>query len=178
MCLAAIIVLASVQVSWSDDKPATQPAKAPPVDFRKLKELMPAESAGVMRSSNQGERVSMGEYALSKATAEYAKSDAGEKDPRITIEISDFGPSNPMAAAMTAWQTLQIDKESDSGYERTTKVKEQPAYETYQNEGKNGQMQIFVGGRFLVNVQTTNLSPEDLKKVAESVPLDKLAELK
>src|SRR5204863_5930939 len=111
---------------------------------------------------------------LSKATANYRKAEPGEKDPQISVEITDYGSAQPMAASMAAWQNIQIDKESDSGYERTTKIKDQPAYETYQNEGKSGNVQIFVAGRFIINLQTTNVSGEDIKKITENLPIEKL----
>ena len=156
--------------------PASQPAKKPPIDFRKLKEMMPAELAGVKRSENNGEKVSIGEFNVSTAHAEYAKPEAGENDPRITVEIADYASAPEMGNVMTVWQQMEIDKESDNGYEKTTKVKEQPAYETYQNEGKSGQIQVWVAKRFYLNVQTTNLTAEQLKKLAESLPVDKLVE--
>jgi hypothetical protein len=178
ICLLAF-VFASFQWARADDsKPASQPAKVQPVDFRKLKELMPAELNGVKRSSNDGEKMTLGEFSFTNARAEYAKPEPGENDPNITVEIVDYGGAQGMAAAFTAWQQMEIDKESDNGYEKTTKVKDQPAYEQYQNEGKSGQVQVWVAGRFYVNVQTTNLSKEDLKKVAESLPIEKVKDLK
>jgi hypothetical protein len=138
---------------------------------------MPAELSGVKRSESNGEKVALGELVLSTARAEYAKQDAAETDPRITIEMADYASAPEMGNVMTAWQQMEVDKESDGGYEKTTKVKDQPAYETYQNEGKNGQIQLWVAKRFYVNVQTTNLTPEQLKKLAESLPIEKLVEL-
>jgi hypothetical protein len=176
--IVGVAILISTQWIRADDKPTTQPAKSEPIDFRKLKELMPAELGGVNRSNNEGEKVSIGDFVLSKATANYRKAESGEKDPQITVEIMDYGSAQPMAAGLTAWQTIQVDKESDSGYERTTKVKDQPAYETYQNEGKSGNVQIFVASRFIITLQTTNLSGEDVKRIAESLPIEKLAEMK
>ena len=178
MLLVGVAILISTQWVRADDKPTTQPTKNEPIDFRKLKELMPTEISGVTRSNSEGEKLSFGEFVISKATATYAKSDPGEKDPQVTVEITDYGSAKPMAAGLTAWQTIQIDKESDNGYERTTKIKDQPAYETYQNEGKSGNVQIFVASRFIVTLQTTNLSGEDVKKIAESLPIEKLAAMK
>ena len=51
ICLIGILALGLVQFVLAqektegkkDDAPASQPAKVEPVDFRKLKELMPAE---------------------------------------------------------------------------------------------------------------------------------------
>ena len=173
--IAGAIVLGGVQFAHAGEAPpASQPAKKPPMDFRKLKEFMPAEVNGIKRSKNEGEKVSFGEFTMSQATAEYAKAEPAENDPRIEIQIMDYAASPEMGAAITAWSQLQIDKDSDAGYERTLKIKDQPAYETYQNEGKNGQVQIWVEKRFYLNLQTTNLSGDDVKKLVESLPIDKL----
>lgn len=37
---------------------------------------------------------------------------------------------------------------------------------------------MLVGGRYVVNVQTDNIPSDDVIKVAEALPLDKLAALK
>ena len=119
--------------------PASQPAKKPPVDFRKLKELMPAELGGVKRSNNEGEKISArrnGRHARRARSIE--RRSRRENDPQIYLEIVDYAATPEMGNVMTAWQTMGVDRESDNGYERTTKIKEQPAYETYQNEGKSG----------------------------------------
>jgi hypothetical protein len=156
--------------------PASQPAKKTPIDFRKLKEMMPAELGGIKRSNNEGEKMTLGDFVISHARGEFQKPEPAENDPQIYVEIFDYIGAKDMAAVMTAWQSMEVDKESDTGYERTTKVKEQPAFETYQNEGKSGQIQIWVASRFYINVQTTNLTAEQVKKLAESLPIEKLVE--
>jgi hypothetical protein len=180
--LAAVLVLGSGPFAVAQDAaqqaPASQPAKVQPVDYRKLKELLPADAAGQKRSRHEGEKVSIGEFVFTKATADYAKEEPAETDPNVTIEIMDYGASPQMAAIVSAWQQLDIDKESDGGYEKTTKIKDQPAYEQYRNDGKSGEVQIWVASRYHVNVRTTNLSSDDLKKLVQTLPIEKLKELK
>ena len=77
-----------------------------------------------------------------------------------------------------AWSQLEIDKESDEGYEKTLKVAGHPAFETWQKEGKSGNIQVYVAKRFIVTVQTTGLASEKAQEVAKALPLDKLAALK
>src|SRR4051812_461204 len=144
----ALIVVAACAVSLvraEDQKPAaaSQP-KVAPVDYKKLKEVMPEELGGIKRSNNEGQKTGIGEFVMTQASAEYQKKDPGENDPRITVELIDYSSATGMAEAMTAWSKMEIDKDSDSGFERTTKVKGQPAFQTYQNDGKSGQMQVWV----------------------------------
>ena len=175
---AAAVMLGTISMATAQDAPpASKPAKKPPIDFRKLKEVVPGELAGVKRSSNEGEKINIGELNISQVNARFEKAEAGENDPRVELQIVDYASAPEMGNVMTAWQQMEVDKESDNGFERTTKYKEQPAYETYQNEGKSGQVQIWVASRFYVNVQTTNLTAEQMKKLVESLPLEKLVEL-
>ena len=177
LVMAAALMLGAVQLTSAGEPPATKPAKKPPIDFRKLKEVVPAELAGVKRSSNEGEKISIGELNISQVNAQFQKAEPAENDPSVQLQIVDYASAPEMGNVMTAWQQMEVDKESDNGFERTTKYKDQPAYETYQNEGKSGQVQIWVGSRFYVNVQTTNLTAEQMKKLVESLPLEKLVEL-
>lgn len=173
------VTCGSVSVVAAQQAPAaSQPAKVQPIDFRKLKELMPADAAGVKRSSNEGEKMNLGEMSFSKATAQFNKPEPADNDPSVTIEIVDYGGAPGMGEVITAWQQMEIDKESDGGHEKSTKVKDQPAYEQYRNEGKSGQVQVWVASRYYVNLQTTNVSKEELKKIADSLPIEKLKELK
>src|SRR4051794_9522271 len=158
VALLAVAACAVSIVRADDQKPAaSQPAKVTPIDYKKLKELMPAELNGIKRSNNEGQKTAIGEFVMTQASAEYQKAEPAETDPKISVELIDYTGATGMAEAMTAWSKMEIDKDSDSGFERTTKVKGQPAFQTYTNEGKSGQMQVWVNGRFYLNVQTTNL---------------------
>jgi hypothetical protein len=77
-----------------------------------------------------------------------------------------------------AWTMTEIDKESDTGYEKTIKVKGNPGLETWEKEGKHGRVQLLVGSRFILNVDTRNIDSAQVLKVVESMPLDKIAALK
>ena len=73
--IGIIAVVASLPFARAEDKPASQPAKVQPVDYKKLKELLPEEAAGVKRSTHEGENQTMGEWSISNARAEYSKPD-------------------------------------------------------------------------------------------------------
>ena len=90
----------------------------------------------------------------------------------------DYGANQELGEIASAWKMLEIDKESDTGYEKTTKVGAFPAYEQFDTDNKHGQLQVWVGGRFYVNVTTYNVTVEDFKKIAEKLDVAKLADLK
>ncbi|MGH7180018.1 MAG: hypothetical protein ACREJC_21755 [Tepidisphaeraceae bacterium] len=158
-------------------EPATQPS-APAVDFRKLKEICPEQLNGMKRTSHEGQRTKMGEFAISTAQAAYESDSDKDNAPRISLEILDYGATPGMAQGMAAWAQLDIDRESDTGYEKSTRVKGQPALETYDTGAKSGRVQVFVAGRFIVTLELSNLPPEQTQKVAEELPLEKLAGMK
>jgi hypothetical protein len=166
-------------VRAQDDKNKAA-AKVEAIDFRKLKEWLPTELNGIKRKDANGERNKLGEMTVSQASATYLKgADDDEKAPRIEIEVIDYGGVKDMAQGIAmAWTMAEIDKESDDGYEKTIKLKDNPGMETWQKEGSHGQIQLLVGKRYILNIQTNNIPAEQLKKIAESLGLEKLAALK
>ena len=174
--VALLIIVATLQFASAQNAATTKPAD--PVDFRKLKEALPAELIQVKRTEATGEKNAMGEFKISHVRGTYVKDANADDSPRIEVTITDYGATKGMADALAAWTKMEIDRESDGGYEKTTKVGEHPAFETYQNEGKSGQLQVFVAGRFIVQIQTTNVPADQLKTIGEEMKLEKLAELK
>jgi len=175
-CASLCIVLVVALQFARADQPATKPTE--PVDFRKLKEALPAELLGIKRTDASGEKNAMGNVKMSHAHGAYVKDADKEGAPRIEVDITDYAATQGMTEAMAAWSKMEIDRESDTGYEKTTKVGDYPALETYQNDGKSGQLQVFVADRFIVQVTTTNVPADQLKKIGEELKLAKLAESK
>ena len=181
--LAALVIAGVASVVRADDDKAAKPAEAPKmvaVDFRKLKELMPAELEGLKRTENTGEKNSFGAVSMSTAKAQYRKSkdQDDEKEPSISIELIDYGGVEMAKGLAMAWTMAEIDKDSDSGYEKTVKVKGNPGMETWEKESKHGRVQVLIASRFILTLETTNIPSEKLIKIAESLPLDKIAALK
>ena len=104
------------------------------MDFRALKELLPESIAGMRRVSSEGSRTNVMGVASSKAEAVYEDGKGG----RIAYEITDAGTLTGVAAMAFAWVNIEIDKEGDSGYERTTTVAGRKAYERYSTGDAHG----------------------------------------
>ena len=104
------------------------------------------------------------------------ESDAGGN---IHIKISDnAGMGGFMAFAQAGWAASEIDRESDTGFERTTTYGQNKAHEEYDNDGKSGTVEILVGGRFMVEVSGSDVAWEAIQAAARKVDLAKLATLK
>ncbi len=130
--------------------------KVEPVDFRTLKELLPESIAGMRRVSSEGSRTNVMGVASSKAEAVYEDGKGG----RIAYEITDAGTLTGVAAMAFAWVNIEIDKEGDSGYERTTTVAGRKAYERYSKATRTGELDVIVGGRFIVGIKATRRGDE------------------
>lgn len=174
--LMGVSVLGVVPPVIAQDAPTTQAVQV--VDYRKLKELLPGELGGLKRTGHSGEKIKLGEFSIANAKAEYAKEGEEENLPRIDVDIVDYGAAPGMAQGMAGFATMDVDREGDDGYQKSGKVAGQPALETWTAETKSGTIMILVANRFVVNIQTNNLPSEQIRKIAEALPIDKLAALK
>lgn len=178
MMLAAVVFAGMAGATRAQEKKDDAAApKTESVDFRKLKELMPAELNGLKRSSCNGEKNKIGEISISQVTASFKKDD-NDGSPRIEVQVMDYSNWDMAKGLAAAWTAVEIDKDSDDGFEKTVKVKDNPGFLTWQKDGKHGQVQMLVGKRYIVTVQTDNIPSDQVIKVAEALPLDKLAALK
>ena len=175
--VVVIVALGGIARVQAEVAPTSQPATTEPADFQKLKEIMPARLFNQPQHRNDGEKVSAGAMLFSHATAEYGPTQSQDDSPSITLEVIDYVATKAMADAATGWQKMQIDRSTDDGsWQKTTKLNNQPAFMTFESEGRNGQLQVFVAGRFYVHLQTTNIGSDDFKKIAATLPIEKLVE--
>ena len=180
--LAAVIAIASAQVvlaqadtTTATTKPTTQPGGL--VDYKKLKEMLPEKLGGLKRTEATGERTGFGEIKISTARASYVQDENNGDSPRIELQIFDYGTNKQMLEGMAMWTKMEVDREGDDGFQKSLKIQDQPAMQTYTNEGKSGQLQLLVGDRFLVSINTAALSVEQFKKIGDELKLKELAAL-
>ncbi len=146
-----------------------------PVDFRDLKALLPETTADLKRTEATGEKTGAMGFTVSMAKGRYS----GDADASISIEIVDTGGIAGMATmAMAAWTMADIDKETTTGYEKTTKIEGFKAFEKYDNESKDGEINVLVADRFVVNVHGNNVSVDQMKESLKDIDLGKLEDLK
>ncbi len=147
-----------------------------PVDFRELKALLPEKMLGMERTESSGEKSGAMGFTISNAKAEYENKD---DNATIRVELMDTGGIAGVATmALAAWTMADIDKETATGYEKTTKINGHKAYEQYDNERKSGELNVMVARRFIVNVNASNVSADQMKAVISELDLDKLEDLK
>ena len=146
-----------------------------PIDFRKLKDLMPDKIAGLSRTEATGEKSGAMGFTVSTANAKYK----GSGDENMDIEIVDTGGiAGVSTMALAGWSMAEIDKETTTGYEKTTKLEGYKAYEKYDNDSKSGEVNLLVADRFVVNVQGDHITMDQLKDALKDLDLSKLEGLK
>ncbi|MBC8151600.1 MAG: transposase [Bacteroidetes bacterium] len=144
------------------------------VDFRALKELLPADADGLPRKEATGEKTGTMGFNVSTAEGKYASADGSE---RIEVDIVDAGGMGAMMG-LAAWSMIEVDKETETGYEKTTEMDGNKAYEKYDNAGKDGEIAVMVAKRFVVTAKGNGVSMDKIKATLKEVDLGKLAELK
>ncbi|WP_373515100.1 hypothetical protein [Persicitalea sp.] len=144
-----------------------------PVDFRELKAMLPETTGGMERTEATGEKNGAMGFSLSQAEAKYE-----EGDSRLEINIVDTGGVGGMAMmGMAAWAMAEVDKETTTGYEKTTRIDGNKAYEKYDNERQNGELNVLVGDRFIVSVKGRKVSMDQMKDALDEINLGKLAKM-
>lgn len=143
------------------------------VDFRKLKDLLPQSIAGLDRKNASGERNGVKGLTVSMAEGEY-----GSGDQTAKVVITDVGGNSFALMGMAAWATLDIDKEDENGYERTTTLDGHKGLERYNNKSKSGELNLLVGNRYIITVKTEGLAADRLQKAISAIDLKELESLK
>lgn len=144
-----------------------------PLDFRELRDLMPAKLGSYARKDVGGEKTAIAGFGVSKAKAEYA----GTKGT-ITLNIVDTGGLRAVKMARAPWLYATMDKEDQNGYERTTKVAGYPAYEKYSETRKTGEAAVIVVDRFIVTATGKDVAMQNLTNALSDVKLSTLASWK
>ncbi len=161
---------AAEQMQASAERPP-----ADPVNFRVLRDQLPATLDGLERTNAEGATQSAMGFAISEATATYtgAASDAGT--PEITLKIADYGALPSLALMGMAWTMADVDRETSTGYEKTVQLAGHRGYRTYDTESRRGEFSLSVAERFLVQVTGQNVDDAEVERALRAVNVDALA---
>jgi hypothetical protein len=143
-----------------------------PVSFKEMQALFP-EMDGWTKEKPTGERMTS-PFAYSQAQVRYTK---GESN--LELKIVDSGFNQLLLTPYAMFLQAGYEKETENGYEKSVQVKNQPGWEKWNTEGKDGELNAVVGKRFLVTIEGNQI--EDAKvlhEVADKIDMNKLAALK
>jgi hypothetical protein len=143
-----------------------------PVSFRDLQTVF-ADMSGWEKGKPTGQRMTS-PVPFSESTVEYTMGDA-----RITAKTVDSGFNQLLMAPYAMFLTAGYEKETDDGYERSTKVAGHPGWEKWDESSKSGEVHAVVNKRFLVTFEGRGIpDTKPLHALAQSSDLAKLANMK
>jgi hypothetical protein len=141
-----------------------------PVDFHKLKDMLPESLPGMQRKEAEGQSGEAMGLKGSSATARYSDAANGS----ITIEIADVASLSGLAGLANKFDP-NMEKETDTGYERTRRVDGQLVHERYDRRSRSGEVGILLADRFAITVRGNGVDPEALTSALKQVDLTRLA---
>ena len=142
------------------------------VDAKLLKELLPSDADGLPRKEASSQKTGAMGFNVSTAEGRYK-----EGDSSIEVNIIDVAGTGALMG-MAAWSMIDMDKETEDGYEKTTKYKGNKAYEKYDNKSKDGEIAVIVASRFVVTVKGNNVGIDKIKATLEDIDLGRLEDMK
>ncbi len=143
-----------------------------PIDFHKLKDMLPETLQGMRRSEASGQSGEAMGIKGSSATARYSDGANGS----LHVEIADIGSLSGLAGLAAKFDP-NMEKETDSGYERTTKVNGQLVHERYDRRARSGEVSMLIGDRISVTVDGSGIDAGTLKGALREIDLSRLASL-
>lgn len=166
---AVFVVFASALCAQETAKPLEA------VHFSKIIPLLPLPPAGWKAPDPDGSTMDMGGFKMTTVGRTYTKGE-GDDAPTASLNIIDYANNQQFYEATTA--AWNLSQETTTGYMKSVKLGDYPGFETYDKEGKSGQLWVVVARRFFVHVETTNLDPAELQIWMKKIDLKKLAALK
>jgi hypothetical protein len=146
----------------------------PPVSYKKLIDYLPKKLDGMKANEPEGETASagpQGQWQYSEAKVNFN----GEQGVSANAGIFDYAHISLMYIPYQMMTRMKINKESTSGYERTTEMDGFPAYEEWNKNSKNSEMTVLVGDRFIVHTQVNGGEEGAAKQVMDRIDLKGLA---
>jgi hypothetical protein len=129
-----------------------------PVAFQTLQTHLPKVSGWDMEEP-EGERMNM-PVPFSQVETTYKKGEA-----RIDAKIVDTGFAQLLVAPWSMMLASGYSRESSSGYEKATTLSGNPAIEKWNKSSKNGELDVLVGKRFMVTIESHDV--DDIKTAQE-----------
>jgi len=142
-----------------------------PVSFRDLQAAFPTVSGWTM-DKPKGERMTA-PVAFSQTETRYKNG-----DQQIEVKIVDSAFNQILVAPWAMFLSAGYEKETDEGYEKSTTVAGNPGFEKWNDQRKDGELNIVVAKRFLVSVEGDGLTDiKQLQDFASKIDFARLASL-
>ena len=142
-----------------------------PVSFRDLQTAFPTVSGWTM-DKPRGERMSA-PVAFSQTETRYKNG-----DQTIEVKIVDSAFNQMLITPWAMFLAAGYEKETDDGYEKSTTIAGNPGFEKWNDQRKDGELNIVVAKRFLVSVEGDRVTDmKQLQEFASKIDFAKLGAL-
>lgn len=141
--------------------------KGEPLNFRELQAFLPEKLNGLKRTAKSGQTNGAMGFKISQAEGKYETSEGST----IKIDVVDTGGLKMGLMSMAAWANMEIDREDDKGYERSTTLNGFKAFEKYTQRNNKSELSLLVKNRFVVKAEGREVAMKDLKAVVGDMPL-------
>lgn len=112
--------------------------------------------------------------AYSQVETEYKSGNS-----EIEVKVVDTGYAQMLIAPWAMFLASGYSRETNEGYEKATSVAGHPGFERWERDAKRGELNVFVGKRFLVTIQGDELADTRvLHEIASKMDFGKIAALK
>ena len=145
---------------------------ADPVNFRVLRDLLPASLDGMEQTNIEGATEGAMGFSVSSAEATYEGPDGASE---VDIKITDLGAMPSLGMMGLGWTMGDVDRETSSGYERTVTFGGNRGYRKYNSDARDGEFSLVVAERFLVAVEGDGVDDAQLEAALRAVDLSALA---
>lgn len=145
------------------------------IDYDELKDVMPSRIRGFEKHNFNGDNVSVFGINLSVLEQEY-KNDDGD---RLDITVIDLGSLSNAALMGLDWLDLDIKSESSTGFEQTTTIDGNPAFEECDRSyGEDScSLHVVVEERFVVQIEGNNMEMKDIRGILDKMDIRKLEKM-
>jgi Yip1 domain len=149
--------------------------KAPvqPIPREQLKSLLPDSAAGLARATSEGSSGTFAGIAGSSATATYGNAQTGT----VEVDVSDLGNMGGIAAIANLGTTLQVESESDTGYEKNVDLDGRRVHVKWTAAGKQSNLIEIIDNRYAIGVTGSGVDVDTAIAALKGVDAAKLQAL-
>lgn len=168
---------AEAEKEAADAAGTAQPAPRTALTTDEMKALFPSQLAGLPRTSVEATSPPSEVSQIVSGEASFQ-----DGDRQLSVGIIDYAgypsPNGMVPGAM--WLMYDVQKESDTGYEKRTTVSGFPALEKLERRSSGSvrcEVQMVVAERFLLSVSALNLSMDEVKAAIATLNPDAMADM-
>ncbi|MFN8360442.1 MAG: hypothetical protein U0264_11060 [Candidatus Kapaibacterium sp.] len=146
--------------------------------YQDLQKYLPESVAGFTPRDPTGATMNMTGMSYSNAERTYFKTGADGSEEYVTVTLLDYNATADLYTGMTALWGANFSMEDQNGYSKSydAGVKDVAGWEHYDKQGKNSELTLAIGGRFILTIKANNQSNNDMtKSLAKSMKLSDLA---